>query len=95
MFGEIRLKEKNDISLIIMRNIREELTEIPLEFIKSISYDMTTYPSMTLEIPKFMKRRGETVEIQAYSQVRGKMVAILDINGKKSKFIIDYDIQEV
>lgn len=95
MFREIRLKEKNDISLIIMRNIREELTEIPLEFIKSISYDMTTYPSMTLEIPKFMKRQGETVEIQAYSQVRGKMVAILDINGKKSKFIIDDDIQEV
>ena len=77
-----------------MRNIREELAEVPLTFIKSVNYDMTTYPSLTLEIPKFIKRQDKTIEYQLYSQIRGKMVIILDINGKKSRFIIDDDIQE-
>lgn len=77
-----------------MRNIREELAEVPFNFIKSVNYDMTTYPSLTLEIPKFIKRQDKTIEYQLYSQIRGKMVIVLDINGKKSKFIIDDDIQE-
>ena len=94
MFGRLHLKQKNEVSLIIMRNIREELAEVPLAFIKSVQYDMTTYPTLTIEIPQYIQRQNETIEYQLYSQIKGKMVAILEINGKKSKFIIDDDIQE-
>ena len=83
MFGRLHLKQKNEVSLIIMRNIREELAEVPLAFIKSVQYDMTTYPTLTIEIPQYIQRQNETIEYQLYSQIKGKMVAILEIRSIK------------
>ena len=92
--GHLHLKQKNEVSLIVMRNIREELAEIPLTFIRSITYDLTTFPTLTLEIPDQIERQNESVKYELYDKIKGKMVLILTINGKKSKFIIDEDIQE-
>ena len=89
MLPRIHLKQPNEIQLLLMRNRREVLAEVPLTFIQNISYDLTTYASMSLEIPSSISRGGETLPLPLFDEIKGKQTLILDINGLKSKFIID------
>ena len=76
-----------------MRNRREELCDIPVEYVTSIDYDINTYATMTLEIPSMISYKGTQFNFFLYDEIKGKMLIICDINGEKSKFIIDEDIE--
>ena len=93
MINRLNLKQPNDVSLVLMRNIREELADIPVEYVSQITYDMTTYMKMELSIPSHLVRKGLKIPYQLFDQIRGKQQIILTINGQKSKLIIDDKIE--
>ena len=78
-----------------MKNVREELSDIPVEYVKSITYNLSTYAKIELEIPSHLTRRGLTIDYPLYRQIKGKQQLILSINGQLSKFIIDDQINVV
>lgn len=92
MHRPISFKE-NKITFTLMRNRREELCDIPMEYVTSIDYDINTYATMTLEIPSMISYKGKQFNFFLYDEIKGKMLIICDINGEKSKFIIDEDIE--
>lgn len=94
MRNRFYLHQPNDVSLILMKNIREELAEIPLQYIKEVRYDMSTFPTLRIEIPSRVKHHNKWVNLEVFNQIRGKMVLILSINGHKQKFIIDENFTE-
>ena len=95
MLNRLNLKQPNDVSLVLMKNVREELSDIPVEYVKSITYNLSTYAKIELEIPSHLTRRGLTIDYPLYRQIKGKQQLILSINGQLSKFIIDDQINVV
>lgn len=91
----MNLNQPNEVELILMKNIREELAVIPVEYVNSITYDMTTYMKLDLQIPNQIKRGGLTLDYPLYNQIKGKQQIILSINGQKSKLIIDDKIDVI
>ena len=43
MFRPVTFKAENDYELILMRNRREELIDIPIDYITSVDYNMGEY----------------------------------------------------
>ena len=95
LINRLNLQQPNEVELILMKNIREELAVIPIEYISSITYDLTTYPQLSFEIPDKVTRGGQTVDYLLFHQIKGKQQLVLTINGQKSKFVIDDTITEV
>lgn len=96
MLERFNLTQKNDVSVVLMRNIREELADIPVEYVKSVVYDMTTYDKMTIEVPSVVTRtNGQVVDVMLYHQIKGKQTIYLTVNGQKSRFIVDDNIKVV
>ena len=94
MFRRLNLKKKNDVELILMKNIREELAEIPPKYVSSITYDETTFTQMIIEIPSHVVREnGKKVELSLFKQIKGKQTLYLTINGVKTRFIIDENVE--
>lgn len=94
MFRRFNLLTKNDVEVVLMKNIREELAEIPREYITSVTYDETTYPKMEIEVPSHVTRaNGTKVEVFLFNQIKGKQTIFLSINGVKTKFVIDEDVR--
>ena len=92
MHRPISFKE-NEINFTLMRNRRQEICEIPVEYVTTIDYDINTYATMTLEIPSKITYKGQSFDYFLYDEIKGKMLIICNINGEKSKFIIDDDIE--
>ena len=92
MHRSISLNKENKYYIELHKNRREVLAEIPKEFITSIKYDSSTYPVMSIELPDKIQRNGRQMDFFVYEQIKGKMFIIIDINGKKERFIIDDDI---
>ena len=78
-----------------MKNVREELSDIPIEYIKSITYSLSTYAKIELEIPSHLSRGGQMLDYPLYRQIKGKQQLILSINEQLSKFVIDEQIEVV
>lgn len=93
--NRLNLNQPNEIELILMKNIREELADIPVEYISTITYDMTTYMKMELQIPNQLKRGGKIVPFPLFDQIKGKQQLILKINGQLNKLIIDDKIDVI
>ncbi len=92
MIRDIDLIE-NKISATLMRNRREILSEIDPQYITRITYDISTYSDMTMEIPKYVTHNNGKVPNGLYDTIKGKMLIILTINNTKTKFIIDDNIE--
>ena len=77
MFRPILFKEKSVYELILMKNRHEELTDIPIEFVNDIVFEMGTYvqepTKITLTIPSHLERNGKLEEVYVYNAIKGKM----------------------
>ena len=91
----INLKKENSVTIELYRNRREPLAEIPVKYVTNITYDLTDYTQMTFEIPSKVYIRGEMQDYLLYEQIKGKMFVVVDLNGEKTKLIIDDDISVV
>ena len=64
MFRPVILQAENEYELVLMRNRREELLDVPIDYIESISFEMgerLQQPSkITLKIPSHI-RRGDKI----------------------------------
>lgn len=93
MFRPVRFGNENVYEFVLMKNRREELAEIPNDYVDSIVFEMGSYMSqpvkLTLTIPSHINRAGEMVEFPLYSLIKGKMQIIATINGKKFAFTIE------
>lgn len=92
MYRPISLSE-NEYSFILMKNRHEEWGEIPKEYVQSVVYSQGSPAQMTLEIPSKITYMNKEMNFPLYSAVRGKMQIIMELNGVKSRFIIDDNIK--
>lgn len=92
MFRPISLNT-NEYSFILMKNRHEEWGEIPKEHIKSVIYNHGSPTQMNLEIPSKITYMNKEIDFPLYSAIRGKMQIIMELNGAKSRFIIDDNIK--
>lgn len=93
MFRPVTFKTENDYELILMRNRREELIDIPIDYITSVDYNMGEYlqepTKISLTIPSHLERDGKLIEFPAYNLIKGKMQLKLKVNDKKYVFTIE------
>ena len=61
MFRKINLKKDNKDKIILMKNIKEPICEIPQEYVTNISYNLNDVNKMNIEVPNKTTRYGETV----------------------------------
>lgn len=92
MFRPISLIE-NEYSFTLMKNRHEEWGEIPNEYVQSIVYLLGTPTQMTIKIPSKITYMNREIDFDLYHDVRGKMQIIMNMNGEKSRFIIDDNIK--
>ena len=92
MYRPISLSE-NEYTFILMKNRHEEWGEIPKEYVQSVVYTQGSPAQMTLEIPSKITYMNKEIDFPLYSAVRGKMQIIMELNGVKSRFIIDDNIK--
>lgn len=92
MYRPISLSE-NEYSFTLMKNRHEEWGEIPKEYVQSVVYNQGSPAQMTLEIPSKITYMNKEMDFPLYSAVRGKMQIIMELNGVKSRFIIDDNIK--
>ena len=92
MYRPISLSE-NEYSFTLMKNRHEEWGEIPKEYVQSVVYNQGSPAQMTLEIPSKITYMNKEIDFPLYSAVRGKMQIIMELNGVKSRFIIDDNIK--
>ena len=78
----------NNISLVLMKNRREELYDVDVEYIKEIVFNLQEKCEMSLEIPSHINHNGEKFELPLYDMIKGKRQLVLTVNDKKYKFII-------
>lgn len=76
-----------------MKNRHEEWGEIPKEYVQSVVYSQGTPTQMNIEIPSKIVYMNKEIDFALYSAVRGKMQIIMELNGEKSRFIIDDNIK--
>lgn len=70
MHRPISFKE-NEINFTLMRNRRQEICEIPVEYVTTIDYDINTYATMTLEIPSKITYKGQSFDYFLYDEIKG------------------------
>ena len=92
MYRPISLSE-NEYSFTLMKNRHEEWGEIPKEYVQSVVYSQGSPAQMTLEIPSKITYINNEIDFPLYSAIRGKMQIIMELNGVKSRFIIDDNIK--
>lgn len=80
-------------SFTLMKNRHEEWGEIPKEHVQSVVYSQGTPTQMNIEIPSKIVYMNKQIDFELYSAVRGKMQIIMELNGEKSRFIIDDNIK--
>lgn len=76
-----------------MKNRHEEWGEIPKQYVQSVVYSQGTPTQMNIEIPSKIVYMNKQLDFELYSAVRGKMQIIMELNGEKSRFIIDDNIK--
>ena len=76
-----------------MKNRHEEWGEIPKEYVQSVVYSQGAPTQMNIEIPSKIAYMNKQIDFELYSAVRGKMQIIMELNGEKSRFIIDDNIK--
>lgn len=85
----------NEYSFMLMKNRHEEWGTIPNEYVQSVTYNTGSPTQMTIEIPAKVKYMNKEIDFDLYHEVRGKMQIIMNMNGEKSRFIIDDNIKVV
>ncbi len=79
--------------LVLLRNRREELADIPIEYVSDIVFEMGEYiqepTKINLTIPSHINRNGEKVEVPLYNMIKGKMQLLLKIDDRKYMFSIE------
>ena len=76
-----------------MKNRHEEWGEIPKEYVQSVVHSQGTPTQMNIEIPSKIIYMNKQIDFELYSAIRGKMQIIMELNGEKSRFIIDDNIK--
>ena len=93
MFRPVILQAENEYELVLMRNRREELLDVPIDYIESISFEMgerLQQPSkITLKIPSHIRRGDKTFAVPLFDRIKGKMQLRLKINGKYYMYSIE------
>ena len=93
MFRPATYKSENEYELVLMRNRREELIDIPLEYVESIDFEMGTHlqqpTKLTLTIPSHLTRGTGLIEYPLYNMIKGKMQLRLKVNGKTYRLSIE------
>ena len=76
-----------------MRNRREELTDVPIEYVTDIVFEMGEYiqepTKINLSIPSHIDRNGKKIEVPLFNMIKGKMQLLLTIDDKKYVFSIE------
>lgn len=81
------------MSFTVLRNRRTELSELPIQYVESITYEINSPAELSFSLPSTISYRGKTLPYLVYDEIQGKMIIISDINGYKEKFIIDDDFE--
>ena len=93
MFRPATYKSENEYELVLMRNRREELIDIPLEYVESIDFEMGTHlqqpTKLILTIPSHLTRGTGLIEYPLYNMIKGKMQLRLKVNGKTYRLSIE------
>lgn len=93
VFRPIHFKQNSHYELVLLRNRREELADIPIEYIDGIEFQMGEYlqepTKITLTIPSHITRNGEKFEVPLFKLIKGKMQLLLAIDDRKFVFTIE------
>lgn len=93
MFRPVTFKAENEYELVLMRNRREELLDVPIDYIQSIDFEMgerLQQPTkITLSIPSHIRRNEKLINVPLFDRIKGKMQLRLKINGKYYMFSIE------
>lgn len=93
VFRPILFKQKSNYELVLMKNRREELTDVPIEYVDSIEFQMGEHiqepTKINLTIPSHIDRNGEKIEVHLFNMIKGKMQLLLTIDNKKFVFSIE------
>ena len=93
VFRPIKFKKDSKYELVLLKNRREELADIPIEYIDGIEFQMGEYlqepTKLTLTIPSHISRGGEKFEVPLFKLIKGKMQLQLSIDNKKFVFTIE------
>ena len=79
----------NEYSFMLMKNRHEEWGEIPKEYVESVTYRQGEPTVLKIVIPNKIVRRNVEMDLDLYNVIRGKQQIIMELNGEKSRFIID------
>lgn len=93
MFRPILFKKESKYELVLLKNRREELADVPIEYIEGIEFQMGEYlqepTKLTLTVPSHISRGGEKFEVPLFKLIKGKMQLLLTIDDKKFVFTIE------
>ena len=81
VFRPILFKQKSNYELVLMKNRREELTDVPIEYVDSIEFQMGEHSQeptkINLTSPSHIDRNGEKIEVHLFNMIKGKMQLLL------------------
>lgn len=85
MFRNLKLESTDDFKAVLYKNFREELCEIPSEFINSIEYKLKDFSTLTCTIPNKVTHNGKTIDNPIYNKFKPKRFIIVN---NEERFII-------
>ena len=89
LYRPFHLESPNEMEIVLMLNIREELADIPKEYVQNVVYEKNSPTKLTLSIPDQIEHEGKTIPYHLYDRIKGKMVLKVMFNHQPFKFIID------
>lgn len=89
LYRPFHLESPNEMEIVLMRNIREELADIPKEYVQNVVFEKNSPTKLTLSIPDQIEHEGKTIPYHLYDRIKGKMVLKVMFNHQPFKFIID------
>ncbi|MBO3356242.1 phage tail protein [Clostridium perfringens] len=92
MFRGVSINPKDDEpKAVLYKNRREELCEIPNEYIESIEYKLRDCFTMTLSVPSKVQRRGEVISNPLFDKFKPKRQIIY--NGDRYEICGDFKVE--
>lgn len=87
MFRSFKLKDRDKVfKCILMRNRREELAEVPSDYINQIKYSLNENDELSMEIPNKIGHNGKMIHNTLFDKIKNKRFLIVN---NKEKYVIN------
>lgn len=87
MFRSFKLKDRDKVfKCILMRNRREELAEVPSDYINQIKYSLNENDELSMEIPNKIGHNGKMIHNTLFDKIKNKRFLIVN---DEEKYVIN------